>query len=413
MIGPTEELPYPLDYTTLYYRLGENLAGLYLDALNQLRWELHPQHTEDAAVVEGFWALFTQIVSNAETFSSRSNLNKRLEEFGQNLKLPLSEYEVAYAIEFMDIGSDSISIGPVTFAEPTKTPAVNWATETDRWDVGSSHKGLISAAYIRTSGSNHGRASESGLQQVSDAIDVIRVAALSGLAGRTANDELLQWQLTGAWSARKVDDSSARVLSGWSHRFRPRVMDIGPAIRAGLKRAPFDEIVSNALQPDIQRRLLRAVQWISGSVLHHDHAHKIVDLCTALEVMLLPNEVGRTKGDLIELRYNLLGGDLNPAGIRGFYNRRNDIVHGSALRAVGVLDTWQLRLECYSVLGRILALANDNLEVKTLQELIGGLETPKRLEEFIHRYDTKHYHGTGIGKIRSVAKSRLNKVLRD
>ena len=253
MIGPTEELPYPLDYTTLYYRLGENLAGLYLDALNQLRWELHPQHTEDAAVVEGFWALFTQIVSNAETFSSRSNLNKRLEEFGQNLKLPLSEYEVAYAIEFMDIGSDSISIGPVTFVEPTKTPAVNWATETDWWDVGSSHKGLISAAYIRTSGSNHGRASESGLQQVSDAIDVIRVAALSGLAGRTANDELLQWQLTGAWSARKVDDSSARVLSGWSHRFRPRVMDIGPAIRAGLKRAPFDEIVSNALQPDIQR----------------------------------------------------------------------------------------------------------------------------------------------------------------
>ena len=198
MIKPTEELPYPFDYTTMYYRLGENLAGLYLDALNQLRWELHPQYSEDAVVIERLWALFTQILSDGVTFANRSNLNKRLEEFGRNLKSPLSEYEVAYAIEFMDIGSDSISIGPVMFVEPTKTPSVEWATETDWWDVGSSDKGLISAACIRTAGTDHGRASESGLQQVSDAIDVIRVAALSGLAGRTANDELLQWRMTGA-----------------------------------------------------------------------------------------------------------------------------------------------------------------------------------------------------------------------
>ena len=115
---------------------------------------------------------------------------------------------------------------------------------------------------------------------------------------------------------------------------------------------------------------------------------------------MLPNESARARGDLIALRYNLIGGDLNPAGIRGFYRLRNDIVHGSALREVGVLDTWHLRLECYTVLSRILALAKQNREV----------ETTKKLQEFIHRCDIEIYRGTGIGKIRRVAESHLNKV---
>ena len=128
---------------------------------------------------------------------------------------------------------------------------------------------------------------------------------------------------------------------------------------------------------------------------------------------MLPNESARAKGDLIALRYNLIGGDLNPAGIRGFYRLRNDIVHGSALREVGVLDTWHLRLECYTVLSRILALAKQNREVQTLQQLIAEVETTKKLQEFIHRCDIEIYRGTGIGKIRRVAESHLNKVTLD
>ena len=220
-ITSAEELPNPFDYTMLHFRLGEKLARLYMDALNRLRWELHPQHAEDHAVIEGFWALFTQIVSDAASFSSRSNLSRRLEEFGRELKPPLRDYEVAYAVEFMDVGNDSFSIGPVTFVGPTENSAPNWATGTDWWDVGSSHKGLISAAYIRTAGANHSRASESGIQHVSDAMDVLRVAALRGLAGHSNSDELLQLRMTGAWSARTVDDPSAHVLTSWRRPFKP------------------------------------------------------------------------------------------------------------------------------------------------------------------------------------------------
>ena len=106
----------------------------------------------------------------------------------------------------------------------------------------------------------------------------------------------------------------------------------------------------------------------------------------------------------------MLGGYLNPGALLGFYERRNDIVHGSALRAVGVLDTWHLRLECDTVLARLLDLAKHAPDIATLERLISAVETREKLEEFIRRCETGIYRGTGIGKIKSAAKSLLNQI---
>ena len=213
--------------------------------------------------------------------------------------------------------------------------------------------------------------------------------------------------MTGAWGVRPVGHSAPQVFSGWQRRFKPIVMDLGSVIQAGLQGVPFNEIVSSTLQPDIQRRLLRAVRWISGSVVHEDHDHKLVDLCTALEIMLLPDQHGRSKGAPIALRYNLLGGFLNPGALLEFYERRNDIVHGSVLRSVGVLDTWYLRIECDTVLVRLLDLAKHAPDIATLEGLIDAVETRENLEEFIRRCDRGVYEGTRIGKIKKGAKSTI------
>ena len=159
----TEEMPNPFDYTMLYFRLGENLARLYMDALNRLRWELHPQHAAELhpqhaaepEVIKGFWALFTQVTSDMATFSDKSILNRRLEEFGAEFKRPLEDFDVAYAIKFMDIGIDRISIGSVTFVGPNDQSESNWATGTTWWPKDDpSHPGLISAVYTRVSASD-------------------------------------------------------------------------------------------------------------------------------------------------------------------------------------------------------------------------------------------------------------------
>jgi hypothetical protein len=378
-----------------------------MDALNRLRWELHPQHAEDAEVIEGFWALFTQVTSNAATFSDKSTLNRLLEDFGTKLKRPLSDYEVAYAIEFMDIGTNPVSIGSVTFVGPANQSESNWATDTT-WSLKDDppHAGLISAAYTCVAAADPSRASESGIQQVSDAMDVLRVAALRGLAGRSADDRLLQWRMTGSWAVRSVGDSSPQVWSGWRRPFTPLVVELGSDMQARLQEVPFSEIAASKLQPDIQRRLMAAVRRVSGSVFHADHDHKIVDLCTALEIMLLPGHYGHSKSNLLALRYCLVGGLLSPAANLEHYGLRNDIVHGSASRAVGVLDTWQLRQECDTVLARLLGLVKRTPDIETLEGLIGIVETQENLEEFTRRCETGMYEGAGIGKLKKLAKER-------
>ena len=141
------------------------------------------------------------------------------------------------------------------------------------------------------------------------------------------------------------------------------------------------------MQIDVRERLLRATRWISRSVLHEDHDHKIVDLCTALEVMLLPNYYGGQKGQLVALRYWLVGGYMNPSGMLNLYEDRSDIVHGTVQGTAWAMDTWHLRGECVSVLANILKLAKDNPEVTTLEGVIATVEIPPRLDEFIRSCD--------------------------
>ena len=128
--------------------------------------------------------------------------------------------------------------------------------------------------------------------------------------------------------------------------------------------------------------------WIAHSTTHEADDHKFVDLCTALEILLLPEGQGvKTKGTVIALRYNLLGGDLNPPAVKRMYDRRNDVIHGSRLPVVGPQDTWHLRLVCYAVVQSIVHASADLPDKLTLQDVIDAAETERdsRLSSNEHR----------------------------
>ena len=122
---------------------------------------------------------------------------------------------------------------------------------------------------------------------------------------------------------------------------------------------------------------------------------------------MLPNYPRGGKGELIAVRYYLLGGHLNPPAIRGFYNLRSAVVHGAGVDIVGALDTWHLRSECYTVLNRLIQKAKSNPDVTTLEGLVAATESPERLTELIEACRKGVYEGTGIKAIRKAAESRL------
>ena len=102
---------------------------------------------------------------------------------------------------------------------------------------------------------------------------------------------------------------------------------------------------------------------------------------------------------MIALRYNLLGGGLNPAAVLWFYELRSRIVHGSQLGVAYSLDIWKLRLISYEVLDGLIRQAQQMPEVTTLEDLISTLMTAEKLQEFVRRCQMGIYEGRGNNKI--------------
>ena len=167
----------------------------------------------------------------------------------------------------------------------------------------------------------------------------------------------------------------------------------------------------NDLPEEVRDRVFRSLYWIAHSTTHEANDHKLVDLCTALEILLLPEAQGvRNKGAVIALRYNLLGGNLNPSAVKWMYDRRNDIIHGNPLPMVVPRDTGELRSVCYTVV-QLIVRASTNLSDKSmLQDVIDTVETEQRLETFIERVEKGIYEGSLLPQLRKEARRKLKQL---
>ena len=152
------------------------------------------------------------------------------------------------------------------------------------------------------------------------------------------------------------------------------------------------------------------MQWLARSVTHEEDDHKVVDLCTALEILLLPDgrEV-KNKGTVIALRYNLLAGDANP-NPKWLYDRRNDVVHGNQLPVVGPMHTFHLRLVCYKTIELIVRSSDGRPDVPTLQEMIANLETKERLETFLDLAKGRESTRSPLPDLVKEAKRKLKRL---
>ena len=196
---------------------------------------------------------------------------------------------------------------------------------------------------------------------------------------------------------------------GFHRQFGPLVDDLGNYIRQGIDGLKL-ELLSD-LPENIRERVLRSMYWIAHSVTHETDDHKVVDLCTALEILLLPEGQRVTrKGTVIALRYNLLGGDLNPPAVKWMYDRRNDVIHGNRLPVVGPQDTWHLRLVCYAVVQLIVCASAGLPDELTLEDVIGTVETEERLTTFVERAEKGIYRGSLLSDLVKEARTKLKQL---
>ena len=401
------------DFTLLSYWLNPGLADELLSVLNEIRQELVPQHAEDRDLVNAFWDdLVCEVVANPEiTLAGPNGLFDLVDKFGDCWKKPLSEFEVIYGIDYLAVGQEPITLLGVEFFAPTEEALSQRDISKDEVAKWSDEEGTHTLAVINVEAASITIAYEAGMDQVVNAVTLLKAAALRGLAGKTPSDELLQWKLSGDYLVRPVTagEAPSKILVGHYRQFGPLVDELGSYIRQGIEGLRLDLI--SDIPENIRERILRSIYWIAHSAAHEADDHKFVDLCTALEILLLPEErlVSR-KGNVIALRYNLLGGDLNPSAVKWMYDRRNDVVHGSPLPVVGPQDTWQLRLVCYTTVGRIVQTSAQRPDKSTLDDLISTVETKEKLTIFVERAGMGIYQDPLLSYLVKEAEEKLKQV---
>ena len=403
------------DYTTLAFWLGNELAADLLSTLNGVRLELAPKHARDMDVAIAVWdELFCTVAGDPRTYLEQPGaLSALIDEFGERWKTPLSDFEVVYSIDHLAIGPEPIILNGVKFFEPTDDALTNLAIVEDLKDQVASwskEAGTLTLAITQIEAASSTTSFESGRGPVSEALTLMRGAGLAGLSGRTLTDELLQWQLSGHYLARSVNGGpSPDWLWGWHRPFGPLVTPLGEHIRHGIEQLAL-ALVGDLVE-DIRDRLYRAIDWIAHSTTHEAADYKFVDLCTALEILLLPEgQLVTNKGTIIALRYHLLGGSMNPPAVKSMYDRRNHIIHGNPLPVVDPRDVWNLRLICYFTVSRITHIAAGRPEVTSLSSLIEEIETRETLTEFVRRADMGVYKGSLLPQLVRAARTRLKSL---
>jgi hypothetical protein len=394
----------------LSYAFGERLAQVYYATLNVLAKELVPQHTSSRDLVRALWELCGEIASNPTTYQARGELRRRLNTFVRELKKPLKLYQVVYKLDNLALGNGRFSLGDVQFFTMTDEELIRWGVSREQpllsnlFNEFSNHP----VATVEVSAADNARAFETGLEQTLIGLDLLRLAAVRARISRL-DDEMFLWRLNGEWLAKQIEPLSPYPTQGWRRTMRPLLIDMTEHIRQGLvpEYSSLQAIANAELPVEIHNHITRAIRWMSNSVTREQLDDKVVGLCTALEIMLLPGYEGGWKGQIIDLRHRLLGGNWEPGGILQLYELRSKIVHGGALNVSRYLDYWYLLVMCFEALQRLTKLAERNPQAQTLEDLIGIIETEERLQNFIHQFQMGIFRGKQANKVKQAAKRRL------
>ena len=239
--------------------LGRELAGELLSALNEMRLELVPWHANDGEIITAFWDdLVCEVVTRPEMYPEDSSaLEGLVDQFGSRWKTPLFEFEVTYAVDYLAVGPEPITLRGVEFFSPTDESLAQRNISDAEFIARGREEGTFSLAVARVRAAGAHLVFEAGKQQVVDALALMKLAALRGLASRTPTDELLQWKLSGQYSARPVTtgEPSEGHTYGSHSQFRPLVDYLGGCIRRGIDDLKLELL--SGLPEDIHDRICR------------------------------------------------------------------------------------------------------------------------------------------------------------
>ncbi|TRZ54008.1 MAG: hypothetical protein D4S01_00230 [Dehalococcoidia bacterium] len=389
------------------------LRKKYAKAMTALHNELVPNYISVDGLYDSVWNLFKEVVLNKSVYQTSSNLDVKISDFCREVKKPLKVFDVVYEVRNFDVGSQRFNLGNVEVFKLTSDylRSLGLDEETSAMEARVFTKWVgRSVAKVEVNASEIDRAYESGIIKVNSILNVVRVATVWERLSRL-HDEMFLWELGDSLAIPKVRPKRGTLWGVSYHsRHHPLIIPMGDSLAKGLENTrSWKYILDGNLPEDINRRIIKAVEWISHGITSYSLDYKLVDLCTALEILLLPNHKEGLKGELIALRQVLIGqGSFHsPTGMLYWYEKRSSIIHTGALEVTSYSDYWHLLICCLEIVQNIVCLSQRYPHIHELEELIGIVENRENLEYLIEQCKIGILEGKGINKIKKAAEERL------
>jgi len=385
------------------------LREKFWQAMIELQKELVPSHIDAQTLYGKLWQLFREVALNKAYFQSEGNLQSKTLDFSNEVKKPLMTFDVIYEIMHFSVGKRHFTLGSVEVFELTADYLQSLGFK--KSDISNKWEGKT-VARVQVEASEIGNAIASGETIVKSVLNTLRLAVRKELLSKSY-EYMFLWELGSSIAIPKVkpEDGTQWAIGG-NRNVSPLTIDLGESVAKSLGDDNiWKHILDNKLPEDIQMRVMRAKEWISHAITEDNLDYKLVNLCTALEILLLPNRKKEPKGWVMALRQVLIGQGSGyiPTVILHLYEKRCDIIHGGYLGIVTHSDYWHSLICCLQVLERIVRLSQKYPHIQELETLLGVIENKETLEKFIRYCELGMYEGKGINRIKKAAEELLKK----
>ena len=300
----------------------------------------------------------------------------------------MATYEVMFKIERITFGCEPLAIGNVTFQNLTSEIVEAWTMDNENVllslldDAGNQPVGVVKVDNI----SDANKASEYALDEFDRALNILRVC-VGSFRSTTIYDEQLLQRRNGLAAIRQVKPQPKLLGISIGRNFGHVDLGLSGTLADSTNEfiGKLTPLYDGTIQGRLHAALIRSLEWIGTSITRDNCDHKVVDLCTALEAALTTKDDPR-KGEAIALRMMLLAMSLDkrfrdPGELYRIYEKRSQVVHGSALGVCERSDYYRIRAIAEESVLRIIELNGKQSSVTRKIRLIRHLESVERVEK--------------------------------
>jgi hypothetical protein len=352
----------------------------FREALQRLVLEPELEHLTPQDIDSSLWEFICALFLKRHTFKNTDQRCRRVKAYLRDIAKPHTTFEVVILLEDLRVEAP-LNVAEVRIEHWGNQQAKEWAI----FESSDLTEDFLdkTVAIVSVMAGKVDRAVERAQVRVDRALDVLRFGLTASSPIRTRENEVMFRQ----GHMQLVREEGGARSHRWDLRRRPlqATLSVPEISKTVSYLEAVERLISNEkLGPKLRKRFSLALHWIATAITRTDYDEKLVDICTALESLLVEKS-DHWKGELIALRAILLqcavdGRFADTFPLLGLYELRSRVVHGSDVGVIGEGQYTYLFDTATRLVMQAVQLVNRNPAITSFRHFRNVLESADMLD---------------------------------